>query len=179
MLAPHAGRCKLRVCSVCEGMRAMKLDKLDIKILAALQKDGRSTKTRVGEMVGLSPSPCHERIKRLEAAGYIRGYHADIDVDRLARPTLIMVEICLKTHDAADFEQFSKYVTDVPEVLECYQTSGAVDFILKVIARDLDRYQALIDRLLDANIGIGRYTTCVVTKRVKKNGGYPLDLLVD
>lgn len=156
----------------------MKLDKLDIKILAALQNDGRATKTRLGELVGLSPSPCHERIKRLEAAGYISGYHAEIDVDRLARPSLVMVEICLKTHDSADFERFSKHVASVPEVLECYQTSGAVDFILKVIAKDLEAYQALIDRLLDANIGIGRYTTCVVTKRVKKNGAYPLDLLL-
>ncbi|RMF10708.1 MAG: Lrp/AsnC family transcriptional regulator [Alphaproteobacteria bacterium] len=156
----------------------MKLDKLDIKILAALQQDGRMTKTRLGELVGLSPSPCHERIKRLEAAGYIRGYHAEIDVDRLVRPTLILVEIVLRTHDAADFERFSRFVADVPEVLECYQTSGAVDFILKVITRDLAAYQALMDRLLDANVGIGRYTTCVVTKQVKKNGAYPLDLLL-
>ena len=156
----------------------MKLDRLDIRILTVLQREGRATKTRVGELVGLSPSPCHERIKRLEAAGFIDGYRALIDIDRLKRPTLVMVEICLKSHEAADFERFSRYVRDVPEVLECYQTSGAMDYIMKVVAADLEAYQRVMDRLVDANIGIGRYTTCVVTKRVKKDTPYPLDLLL-
>lgn len=156
----------------------MKLDRLDIRILTVLQREGRATKTRVGELVGLSPSPCHERMKRLEEAGLISGYRAEIDIDRLKRPTLVMVEICLKSHEATDFERFSRYVQDVPEVMECYQTSGAMDFIMKVVASDLEAYQALMDRLVEARIGIGRYTTCVVTKRVKKSGGYPLDLLL-
>jgi Lrp/AsnC family transcriptional regulator of ectoine degradation len=157
----------------------MKLDSIDLKILDVLQRDGRATKTHVGELVGLSPSPCHERIKRLEAAGYIRGYHADIDIERLAHPQLILVEIVLKNHDTADFERFRKYIKTVPDVLECYQTSGAMDFILKVVAADIEAYQALMDRLLEANIGIGRFTSCVVTKPVKQNGTYPLDRLVN
>jgi len=156
----------------------MKLDAVDIKLLAALQQEGRATKSRLGELVNLSPSPCHERVRRLETAGYIRGYHAEIDIDKLVRPTLVLVEICLKTHDAQAFSRFSRHMETVSEILECYQTSGAVDFILKVITADLPAYQALMDRLLAADIGIGRYTTCVVTKRVKKNGLYPLELLV-
>lgn len=157
----------------------MRLDAIDLKILDVLQREGRATKTRVSELVGLSPSPCHERIKRLEAAGYIRGYHADIDIERLAHPQLILVEICLKSHDAGDFERFRKHIKNVPEVLECYQTSGAMDFILKVVAADIDAYQRLMDRLLDANIAIGRFTTCVVTKPVKQNGVYPLARLLN
>ena len=156
----------------------MKLDQIDLKILSALQQEGRATKTRVAELVGLSPSPCHERIRRLEQAGYIRGYHAEIDIEKLARPQLVIVEICLKSHDAADFERFRRHIKDVPEVLECYQTSGVVDFILKVVSPSIETYQALMDRLLDADIAIGRFNTCVVTKPVKRYGSYPLDLLV-
>ena len=157
----------------------MKLDQIDLKILSALQQEGRATKTRVAELVGLSPSPCHERIRRLEQAGYIRGYHAEIDIEKLARPQLVIVEICLKSHDAADFERFRRHIKEVPEVLECYQTSGVVDFILKVVSPSIETYQALMDQLLAADIAIGRFNTCVVTKPVKRYGPYPLDLLVE
>lgn len=156
----------------------MKLDAIDVKILAALQKDGRITLTRLGDTVGLSPSPCHERVRRLEAAGLITGYFAAINVEKLARHSLIFVEVCLTSHAAGDFERFRKHIAEVPEVLECYQTSGVFDFLLKVIASDIDRYQALMDRLVQAEIGIGRFTTCVVTKPVKRYGPYPLDCLL-
>jgi Lrp/AsnC family transcriptional regulator of ectoine degradation len=76
----------------------MQLDPLDLKILAALQREGRITKLRLSELVNLSPSACFERVKRLESAGYIRGYHAELDIGRIVRTSIVLVEIRLKGH---------------------------------------------------------------------------------
>jgi Lrp/AsnC family transcriptional regulator of ectoine degradation len=157
----------------------MKLDELDIKILAALQREGRMTKLKLAETINLSPTPCWERLRRLEQAGIISGYHARLDLDKLARATLVLVEVTLKRHQHADFQRFETAVRDVPEIVECYATGGGLDYVMKVVARDVDAYQRLIDRLLIEDIGIDRYFTYIVTKPVKQSAGLPLDKLLD
>ena len=108
----------------------MKLDEIDLKILVALQDDGRITKTRLAEKVHLSVSPCHERVKRLEQAGYIEGYFARIDIDRIVANSLVLVQIHLKQHRSEDFSKFEEAILATPEVVECHALGGGVDLSL-------------------------------------------------
>jgi Lrp/AsnC family transcriptional regulator of ectoine degradation len=156
----------------------MKLDELDLKILAALQREGRMTKLKLAETVNLSPTPVWERLRRLEQAGVISGYHARINLEKLTRVTIVMVEMTLKRHRREDFDRFEAAVRDIPEIVECYATGGGIDYLLKIIARDVDAYQRLIDGLLVEDIGIDRYFTYIVTKPVKESTGVPVDRLL-
>ena len=157
---------------------APRLDAYDIKILATLQRDGRITKLRLAEEIGLSPSPCWERMRRLEQNGYIRGYHADVDVERLLHSATILVEVTLRSHQARDFERFERAIEVYPEIVECYSTGGGIDYLLKIVALDIDHYQRIIDELLAAEVGIDRYFTYIVTKQVKRGGAIPLTELL-
>lgn len=160
-------------------MRSPKLDAIDLKILAALQREGRMTKTALAEAVNLSPTPCWERLRRLEQAGIIAGYHARISLEMLTPATIVLVEVTLKRHRHADFVRFESAVREIPEIVACYATGGGIDYMLKVVARDVDSYQRLIDRLLIDDIGIDRYFTYIVTKPVKESAELPLDRLLN
>src|ERR671918_2025818 len=144
-----------------------RLDAVDLKILATLQAEGRITKAALAEAVNLSPTPCWERLKRLEKSGLIRGYHAEIDLEKLGAAATILVEVVLKQHRYEDFQRFESAIRKVDEVVECHATGGGIDYLLKVMAPDIDAYQRLIDRLLLAEIGIDRYFTYIVTRTVK------------
>ncbi|SDF50038.1 transcriptional regulator, AsnC family [Limimonas halophila] len=154
-----------------------RLDALDLRILTVLQREGRITKLRLADAVGLSPSPCHERVKRLERAGYVRGYHADIDLDRLVSAATIFVEVTLAKHAAHDFERFEATIMEIPEIVACHAIGGGMDYLLQVVARDMGHYQQLIEDLLARDIGIERYFTYVVTKAIKQTQP-PLDTLL-
>lgn len=154
-----------------------KLDATDLKILAALQREGRITKLALAEKVNLSPTPCWERLKRLEGAGYVLGYRADIAVEKLAPMTTAIVEVTLKQHRLEDFDRFESTMRKTPEVLECHSTGGGIDYILKVVASDIAAYQTFIDGLLDAGLGIDRYFTYVVTRKIKDEPQAPVDVV--
>ena len=153
-----------------------RLDAIDIKILATLQKEGRITKLALAERVNLSPTPCWERLKRLENAGFIAGYRAEIALAKLGSATTVLVEVTLKQHRIEDFEVFERAVRQVPEIVECLATGGGIDYLLKVVTPDIDAYQRLIDELLTAGIGIDRYFTYVVTRTVKAAAQAPVSL---
>lgn len=156
-----------------------KLDRIDLRILSVLQKHGRITKQKLANEVNLSVSPCWVRLKRLEEAGIINGYHAEVQLDKLANFSTMLVEITLKHHAAEDFQRFENAVMEAPHVIDCYATGGGVDYVLKIIARDIDHYQALIDDMLDQNIGIDRYFTYIVTKAVKKSRFIPIQQVLE
>jgi Lrp/AsnC family transcriptional regulator of ectoine degradation len=147
----------------------MRLDSYDLKILRILQSNGRITKSSLAEAISLSISPCWERVKRLEEAGIIRGYGAQLDTEILFKRAAVMVEISLKQHSREAFTRFESAMLDCPEVTECYATGGGIDYIVKVMARDIDQYQRLIDRWLMADLGIERYFTYIVTKTIKRS----------
>ncbi|MEQ8603372.1 MAG: Lrp/AsnC family transcriptional regulator [Marivibrio sp.] len=159
--------------------RAPKLDSIDLKILAALQRDGRMTKLALADAVGLSPSPAHERVKRLESAGYIKGYRALIDVDRLVATSLVFTEVTLGRHAAVDFDRFEGAMLARPQILSCYAIGGGVDYILMIAVPSIAGYQALVDELLGADLGIEKYFTYIVTKPVKVQDGWPLAALMN
>lgn len=125
------------------------------------------TKVALAGAVNLSPSPCNERLKRLERAGYISGYRAVINVRKLAPVTEVFVEITLQNHQAKHFQIFETAVRDIPEIVECTATGGGIDYMLKLVVRDVDAYQRLIDELLDAALGIERYFGYIATKPIK------------
>jgi len=154
----------------------LKLDKIDLKILAALQRDGRITKLNLANEVNLSSAACWERLRRLEEAGVISGYSASIDAGKLGRFATVLVEIMLKSHRQADFQRFEAMVQREPGIVACDAVGGGVDYLLRVVARDIDAYQRLIDHLLAEELGIDRYFTYVVTKTIKATG-FPLELL--
>lgn len=152
-----------------ERMSGTKLDSIDLKILDAVQADGRITKLALAEKVGLSPTPAWLRLRKLEKAGIIRGYRADIDLRAVAPIANVLVEVTLGSHRQADFDRFERSIRDTPEVVACWSVGGGIDYMLKVAARDIDAYQRLIDRLLASEVGIDRYFTYIVTRVVKDN----------
>ncbi|WP_287290644.1 Lrp/AsnC family transcriptional regulator [Mesorhizobium sp.] len=156
----------------------MKLDQIDLKILDAVQRDGRITKLALADKVGLSPTPCWMRLRKLEKAGIVSGYHARVAMRAVAPVATVLMEVTLASHRQADFDRFERVIRDVPEIVACWSVGGGVDYLLKVMARDIDAYQRLVDALLEREIGIDRYFTYVVTKTVKEEVALPVaDLL--
>ena len=153
-----------------------RLDAIDLRILATLQNEGRITKLALAERVNLSPTPCWERLKRLEKAGYIKGYRGEIDLAKLGGATTVLVEITLKQHRFEDFEIFERATRRIPEIVECLATGGGIDYMLKIVISDIDAYQRLMDELLTAGIGIDRYFTYVVTRTVKSAAQPPVEV---
>src|SRR5262249_13192606 len=111
--------------------RQMKLDKFDLKILQALQTDGRLPTARLADELGLTSSPTWERVRRLEEAGILRGYHADVAIERLAQITHVIVPVALESHRAPDFRRFEQGIAAIPEIVECWAVGGEMDYVLR------------------------------------------------
>jgi len=154
----------------------MRLDSYDVKILQILSQNGRITKSKLAEEICLSISPCWERVKRLEDAGIIQGYAAQINSEILDSKISILVEVELSNHSADAFLQFEKIMEKTPEVYECYATGGQVDYLLKIVTKNIDEYQKMIDGWLAADLKIARYFTYVVTKKVKSQPPFSMTL---
>jgi Lrp/AsnC family transcriptional regulator of ectoine degradation len=155
-----------------------RLDAIDFKILTALQARGRITKVALAAAVNLTPTPSWQRHKRLENPGIVKAYRAEIDLDRLGHNTTVLVENVLKQHRYEDIHRFEAAIRAIDEVVDCYATGGGIDYLLKIVTRDVDAYQRLIDQLLLAQIGIDRYFTYIVTRAVKSCAQPPVELLM-
>lgn len=148
-------------------MAQLKLDAIDLRILGAVQEHGPLSKTALAEIVHLSPTPCWTRLKRLEKAGVVRGYHADIALDRVADFTKVLVTVALTTHRRQDFERFEKRIQEIEEIVECLSTGGGYDYVLKFVTPSLRAFQSLMEQLLAEDIGIDRYIIHIVTREIK------------
>lgn len=155
-----------------------RLDNRDLEILRILSREGRITKAELASRINLSPTPCWERLKRLEKAGIIEGYGARISLKALGPHVMVFVSAELESHRAEDFRRFETAVEDYAEVTACWALGGGFDYLLQVVTRDIDSYQRLIDRMLEAEIGLARYYSYVVTKPVKSSGTPPFELLL-
>lgn len=153
------------------------LDERDLAILKAVAANGRITKVELAERIGLSPSPAWTRLKRLEAAGLIEGYGARLNLRKLGPSVTVFVAAELGEHNAASFQGFEKAIQRWDEVVACWALGGGFDYLLQIVTRDIESYQALIDHMLEARIGLARYFTYIVTKPVKGPELPPLDLL--
>lgn len=148
-------------------MKKTGLDATDIRILAAVQRHGQLSKTRLAEIVNLSPTPCWARLDRLKAAGLIRGYRAEIALERIVDFTRVVVTVSLNQHRRADFDRFEAHIAKIDEITDCVATGGGVDYIMTVYVRSVAAFETLMAGLLDAELGIDRYFIYFTTRTVK------------
>lgn len=156
----------------------MKLDARDIAILRVLSSEGRITKAALAGRVGLSPTPCWDRLKKLEQAGLIEGYRAEIALKKLGPHVRVFVAAELADHTGPSFRAFEEAVKRYDEVVACWALGGGFDYLMQIVTRDIDAYQRLIDAMLDARIGLARYFTYIVTKPVKGPSAPPFEVLL-
>lgn len=148
-------------------MTQTRLDDRDIAILAVLSREGRIAKTELAARVNLSPTPCWERMKRLEQAGLIRGYRAEIDLALLGPHVQVFVTVELDSHKAESFQTFERVVARMDQVTGCWAIGGGHDYLMQVVARDVAAFQDLMDGMLESRAGVRRYFSYIVTKPVK------------
>ncbi len=160
-------------------MARIKLDQIDINILAKLASDGRISNVGLSEAVGLSPSPCLQRVKRLEASGIIRGYGAQIELKHVAETVTVFTEVTLVDHRRENFTKFEAGIRTVPELLECHLVSGGYDYLLRFIVRSINHYQGMMETLLDRNIGISKYFSYIVIKSPIARTDFPIKQLLE
>lgn len=152
------------------------LDRIDIKILAALQRDGRVTIQKLAGTVGLTARPCLERVRRLEAAGIIAGYRAVLALERLSKPVTIFAEIALEKQGQQD--RLEKWLVAIEEVVECWEVTGNVDYVARFVCADLGRYETLTADLIDDKaLGVSRIVSHIALRPVRRFAGYPVALL--
>jgi DNA-binding Lrp family transcriptional regulator len=156
-----------------------KLDRIDLNILVQLQKDGRMTNANLADAVGLSASPCLQRVKRLESAGYITGYGAQINLAKLIESIMVFTEISLIDHRKEDFVRFEANLRNVEELMECHLVSGGYDYLLRFVSRSINHYQERMENLLERNIGIEKYFSYIVLKSPIVKTVFPLKMLLD
>ncbi|SOB95930.1 AsnC family transcriptional regulator [Alloalcanivorax xenomutans] len=155
-------------------MPEVKLDNLDRRILAALQRDGRLSNVQLSEEVGLSPSPCLRRVRLLEQSGIIRGYHAELDRGGVGLGLTVFVGIKVGQHDDEVDSAFRDAVADLPEVVSCYLLSGESDFLLQVVVPDLPAYERFLRGTLLKLPGITDIRSNFAISTVKRETGLSL-----
>ncbi len=150
------------------------IDRIDRKILAVLQRDGRITNASLAGDVALSPSACLARVRRLEQLGIITGYRADIAIERLRAALLIYGEVTLKRHLPEDFRALETLFAKDPRVLEAAEISGKSDYLVKVIVADMAEWRDLTAQWTSGPWQIERVSSSVAMHRTKAFAGYPL-----
>ncbi|MET3073301.1 Lrp/AsnC family transcriptional regulator, partial [Herbaspirillum seropedicae] len=148
------------------------------RILCHLQQNSRITNVILADAVGLSPSPCLIRVKRLEKAGYISGYGAYIRLEKLADVQIVFTEVTLSDHRREDFAKFESTIRNVDEIIECHLVSGGYDYLLKFMTRSVVHYQSVIESLLEQNLRIEKYFSYIVIKSPFVKHHYPLEKFI-
>lgn len=159
--------------------RQHRLDETDLRILKRLQRDARVSNVKLAEDVHLSPSACLERTRALEASGVISRYIAEFDLGKVCSSVMLLVEVLLENHREADFEKFLAAIRGREEVLECFKIGGRIDYLLRVICRDIAHYNELSDFMSRGELGIEKFHGHIVLAVDKRFEGYPVDLLVE
>jgi DNA-binding Lrp family transcriptional regulator len=150
------------------------LDKFDLRLLQELQNDGRLTNNELGERIALSPSQCSRRRTRLEAEGYIRGYQANLDRQKLGLDMLVVISVTLATHNRDNARRFSQLVNGLPEVLEAYALTGEMDYHLKIATRGLAGLSRFVNDVLLPHESVQHVKTSIVLDTLKTFEGLPV-----
>ena len=122
----------------------MKIDRTDKKILEILQKNAKITNAKLSQEIGLSPAPTLERVRKLEARGIISGYHAKLNISKVGLGVSTFVMVSLKGHNKKNIDSFLDKIKDVENIVECHHITGSGDFILRIVAEDIESYQELM-----------------------------------
>jgi len=151
------------------------IDALDLKILGALQQEGRLTNQSLAEQVSLSASACHARVRRLEKEGYIEGYRATLKPELLGRPLTVFALIALERHGRQGQKAFETHLKSLTAVTECFELSGQWDYLVRFVATGIEDYQTITESLIDdPKLGVGQITSHVVMRNVQPFAGIPL-----
>ena len=145
-----------------------KLDAADRRILDVIQTDGRIAVVDLAEKVNLSKTPCLNRLRRLERDGYIRGYRADLDPNKVARGYLVYVQVKLESTKRDKLEAFNAAVRKIPEVMTCHMMSGGYDYLLKIRTRDMPAYRELLGDVISELPGVYQTESYPVMEQVKE-----------
>ena len=157
-------------------MRRVKLDRIDRRILRDLQANGRMTNVELARRVGISAPPCLRRVRALEKAGYIRGYHADINAEALGFGVTIFAQVGLSSQNEADLKAFEELTQTWPEVRECNMLAGEADFLLKIVAPNWDGYQRFLTTRLTAAKNVSHVKSALAIRTSKWLPGVPIAL---
>jgi DNA-binding Lrp family transcriptional regulator len=155
-------------------MRGLRLDRIDRQILQLLQADGRMTNIELARRVGISPPPCLRRVRALEQAGLIRGYHADLPAEALGFNITVFAQIGLASQAESDLQAFETMVRACPEVREAHMLAGETDFLLKIVAPDWDSYQRFLSARLTSAPNVNHVKSALVLRVSKDVPGVPL-----
>jgi Lrp/AsnC family leucine-responsive transcriptional regulator len=156
--------------------KVKKIDRIDRNILTILQQEGRISYTELADRVGLSTTPCMERVKRLERDGFITGYHASVNPQMLNYNLLVFVEIALSYQSPDAFERFNRAVSTLPYILECHLVSGDADYLLKARLHDMSQYRELLGDMLLTLPGVKNSKSYIVMEEVKEQTQLPVDM---
>ena len=151
-----------------------KLDRIDFKILAHLQRAGRCSNVDLADQVGLTPSPCLGRVKRLEECGFIESYGARLALAKLGPHVVVFTEITLMEHRKDDFVRFERAARGVPEIMDCYNVAGGYDYLLRVVARSVSHYHDVMEGILKMDVGLDKYFSYFVLRVPFTKNAYPL-----
>ncbi|MEN2786587.1 Lrp/AsnC family transcriptional regulator [Sphingomonas qilianensis] len=152
----------------------MAFDHIDRQILSLLQVDGRMTNVDLAERVGLTAPPCLRRVRALEDAGAIRGYHAELDAAILGYPITVFAMVSLRSQAEHDLHAFEEHVHGIPEIRECHMLNGEIDFILKIVAADLKSFQDILTTHLTPAPNVASVKTSLTIRTAKAVPGIPV-----
>lgn len=156
-------------------MQRVKLDRIDRRILKDLQDNGRITNVELARRAGISAPPCLRRVRALEEAGYISGYHADLQAKSLGYHVTVFAQVGLSSQAEPDLEAFEEIVRGWPEVRECFMLAGETDFLLKIVATDWDAYQEFLTTKLTSAANVSHVKSALSIRTSKSEPGVPIE----
>jgi DNA-binding Lrp family transcriptional regulator len=154
----------------------MRFDEIDMRILALLQENGRMTNVELAERVGLTAPPCLRRVRALEESGAINGYHAALEASALGYNLTVFAMVSLRSQAETDLKAFEALVAEIPEVRECHMLNGEIDFILKIVATDLQSFQTLLTSKLTPAPNVEHVKTSLTIRTSKAMPGVPVQM---
>jgi len=156
-------------------MRRVKLDRIDRRILHDLQADGRMTNVELARRAGISAPPCLRRVRALEKAGLIKGYHAEVNAEALGFAVTIFAQVGLSSQAEPDLKAFEALMASYPEVRECHMLAGEADFLLRIVATDWDAYQRFLTTRLTPAPNVSHVKSALAIRTCKSEPGVPID----
>ena len=156
-------------------MAQVSFDRIDRRILAELQANGRMTNVELAEHVGLTAPPCLRRVRALEEGGIIEGYHASLNASRLGYTITVFAMVSLKSQAEPDLRAFEDHIATLAPVRECHMLNGEIDFILKIVARDLQEFQSFLTSSLTTAPNVAGVKTSLTIRTAKHIPGVPVD----
>lgn len=156
----------------------MAIDRTDRRLITALQRDARISNQALADRIGLSPSPCLQRFRKLERDGTIGPYHARVDLDRLCPNVMVLTTVSLDTASHADYRAFEDQVAAIPEIVQCFKVSGDFDYMLWFVCRSIADYHRISERQIEDGSAKVRISSHVVLDRTKEYDGLPLETLL-